>query len=280
MMIWTTLLIELKKLLRRGRSYIGIIAVIIILILIEAGLYADGQGLLDSFINNLKENFYLQGNLLNGYLVTYFALNTLWIHIPILIVIVTGDLVSGESSSGTFRIYLTRPVTRSAVLTGKFLTALVYCILLVVFLAIFSFGLGIMVFGKGDLIVLIKGIVILPSKGLAIRFLLAFLYGMIGMCTVGSLAFLFSCIYDNSMTPILITMAIVIIFTILSNFEIGLFDWLKPFLFTTYLGYWREFFNFSIDKKMIIGSGLVLMVHILFFYLISLWVFKQKEITS
>ena len=112
--------------MNRGRSYIGIIAVIIILLLIEVGLMLDGQALLDTFINNLRESFFLQGNLLNGYLVTYFALNTLWIHIPILIVIVTGDLVSGEAAAGTYRMYLTRPVSRGTVITAKFITGMIY----------------------------------------------------------------------------------------------------------------------------------------------------------
>ena len=97
MMLSRILFIEIWKLLKRGRSYIGILAIIIILVLIEAGLYFDGQSLLDTFVNPLRGNFYLQGNLLNGYLVTFFALNTLWIHIPILIVIVTGDFNSTPS---------------------------------------------------------------------------------------------------------------------------------------------------------------------------------------
>lgn len=279
-MLWKAIKIELFKLLNRGRSYIGIIAVIIILLLIEVGLMLDGQALLDTFINNLRESFYLQGNLLNGYLVTYFALNTLWIHIPILIVIVTGDLVSGESATGTYRMYLTRPVSRKTVISAKFIVGMIYTVALVALLALFSIGLGLVVFGKGDLIVLLKGINIIPADVLPFRFLLAFLYGAIAMCMVASLSFFFSCLSENSISPIIISMAVIIIFTILSNFEIGIFDPIKPFLFTTYMADWRKFFDFKISYNEIAWSAAVLLFHIFILYYLSIRVFERKDITT
>ena len=279
-MLWKAVKVELFKMLHRGRSYIGFLAVIIILLLIEIGLMLDGQALLDTFINNLRDSFYLQGNLLNGYLVTYFALNTLWIHIPILVVIVTGDLVSGESASGTYRLYLTRPVSRRTVISAKFITAIIYTTILVGLLALFSIGLGILVFGKGDLIVLIKGINIIPSDVLPFRFLLAFLFGLIGMCMVSSLSFFFSCLSENSITPIILSMAIIIVFTILSNFDIGIFDHIKPFLFTTYMSDWRKLFDFKIAYNEVFRSTFILLIHIFVLYILSIWVFNKKDITT
>jgi ABC-2 type transport system permease protein len=252
----------------------------IILILIEAGMYSGGHTILDTLTNNLSENFYLQGNLMNGYLVTYFALNTLWIHIPILIVIVTGDLVSGEASAGTFRLILTRPVSRNTLITAKFVTSLLYILVLMIVLFIFSMGLGIILFGKGDLMVFLNGINIIPASELPMRFVWAFLFGLISMWMVGSLSFLLSCIYENSLTPILVSMAIIILFTILSNFDVGLFDKLKPYLFTTYMGEWRSFFNFKINQTAI-GKALgILFGHIVILYLGSLIIFNKKDITT
>lgn len=279
-MFWKATVIEIYKLFRRGRSYIGIISIIIILILIEAWLSSSGQTILDTFTNKLNENFYFQGNLMNGYLVTYLALNTLWIHIPILIVIVTGDLVSGESSAGTFRLILTRAVSRNTLISAKFVTALFYILLLMIILAIFSLGIGIAMFGKGDLMVLNIGISILPEHVLPLRFAGAYFYGLLCMWTVGSLAFLFSCIYENSLTPILVSMAILILFTIISNFDTGIFDSLKPYLFTTYLGEWRSFFSFKINPGSLGKASGILSIHIIIFYLISLFIFNKKEITT
>lgn len=272
--------IEILKLFRRPRSYIGFLAVIVILLLIEAGLFADGKSMLDVILNNLRDNFYLQGNLLNGYLVTYFALNTLWIHIPILIVIVIGDMVSGEAVTGTFRLILARPVSRINIITSKYVASLLYTLILMGLMAMFSLGLGIIIFGKGDLIVLIKGINIIPSEELPWRFTFAFIFGILSMWTVTSLSFLFSCLSENSISPILASMAVIILFTILSNFEISIFDKVKPYLFTTYMAEWRSFFNFQVDTGTLLKSTLVLGGHMAGFYALSVFVFSKKDITS
>jgi ABC-type transport system involved in multi-copper enzyme maturation permease subunit len=75
-------------------------------------------------------------------------------------------------------------------------------------------------------------------------------------------------------------MAIVILFTILSNFEVAYFDPLKPFLFTTYIGKWRSFFEFTPNTSGIYNSGIILILHILALYMLSIIVFSKKDITT
>ena len=114
-----------------------------------AALY-EGQEMLDYLTRNLKQSFLFQGNLVNGYMVSYLVLNFLWVHVPLLIVIVTGDLLAGEANAGTFRILLTRPVSRFSLVTAKYIAAFVYTLVIVIFLAMLSIGLGLLIFGKGE----------------------------------------------------------------------------------------------------------------------------------
>ena len=92
---------EIWRLFRKGRSYIGFGAVSFIIVVIQIALVIDGEPYLNVGLQTLRESFVFNGNLLNGYLSVYLILTGLWVHVPFLIALVTGDLVAGEASAGT-----------------------------------------------------------------------------------------------------------------------------------------------------------------------------------
>lgn len=279
-MMLTLIQIELEKLFRRSRSYISLVAILVIVLVIQGGMIMDGKALIDFVSENLQEVFIMQGNLLNGYLISFLSINGLWIHVPILVVIVTGDLISGEANMGTIRMVLTRPVSRIQLVLAKFITAMIYVFLLVFILAILSLGLGILFFGKGDIIVIFDSINILPEDILMGRFLMAFSFGVLGMWLVTALSFVFSALSENSLSPIILTMAVIILFTIISGFGAGVFEGIKPFLFTTHMSNWQSFFEFELNWGEIMRSTFILIGHILLFLVLSLLIFKRRDITS
>ncbi len=273
-------ILELEKIFKKGRSYIAFGAIIIIILLIQMGLKVEGEFMLDMLMMNLKDTFYFQGNLMNGYLISYVVLNTLWIHVPILIAIVTGDLVSGEAQQGTLRLLLPRPVSRGKLLTAKFFAAIIYSTLMVIVVALFSLAIGIPLFGKGDLLVMFNRLNIFAQDDVMWRFLLAYGFGIIGMWVIAALSLLFSVFSDNSLGPILLTFAVLIVFNILSTFEFGIFDPITPFLFTTYINSWMLFFDYDLEMNKIYLSLTVLLVHVAVLYAASYYAFIKKNITS
>ncbi|MBI9035312.1 MAG: ABC transporter permease subunit [Bacteroidales bacterium] len=273
-------LLELEKVFKKGRSYIAFGAIILIILLIQIGLKVEGGFMLDLLMISLKDNFYYQGNLLNGYLVSYVVLNTLWIHVPLLIAIVTGDLVSGEAQQGTLRLLLTRPVSRGKLVSAKFFGAIIYATLMVVVVAVFSLAIGIPLFGKGDLLVMFNRLNIFAQDDVMWRFLLAYSFGIIGMWVIASLSLLFSVFSKNSLGPILLTFAVLIVFNILSTFEFGIFDSITPFLFTTYINSWMLFFDYDLQLNEIYLSLGVLIMHVVVLYAIAYLAFVRKNITS
>ena len=279
-MISTLIHIELEKLFRRKRSYISIIAVFVLILVIEGGMMLDGEILIDLIYENLQDVFILQGNLLNGYLVSYLSLNGLWVHVPILVVIVTADMISGESSSGTFRLVLSRPVSRHALIFAKFIAAMMYVAILVILLALLSLGLGIFFFGVGDIFVIYDTINILPEHVLPGRFIFAFSFGILGMWLVASLSFVFSALSENSLSPIILTMSIIILFTVITSFDIGIFEKIKPYLFTTHMSNWRYFFDYKLSWTKIITSVAMLIGHVVFFLVLTMLIFNRKDVTS
>jgi len=87
---------------------------------------------------DLQQSFIFVGNLLNTYFVSYLILNSLSVHIPFLITLVAGDLLAGEATAGTYRLILTRPVSRMKIVSSKFIAGIIYTFLLILWLAIVS----------------------------------------------------------------------------------------------------------------------------------------------
>ncbi|MCB2220156.1 MAG: ABC transporter permease [Bacteroidetes bacterium] len=276
----TLINIELFKIFTRMRSYIGLAAILVIILVAQGAMLWEGQTMHEFITKNLSEAFYMQGNLVNGYLVSFLVLNFLWVHVPLLVVIVTGDLFSGEAQGGTFRLLLSRPVSRSQLVTAKFIAGIFYTLVLMIFFAVVSLGLGLWWFGKGDLMVIFNSVSILPESHLLWRFIVAYIYGFFGMTAVAALSMLFSAMANNSLGPILTTMAIIILFTMISSFNLSIFSAIQPFLLTSYLDSWQLVFSFDVDIRQIITDAVILVLHIVIFYLVTLVYFNRKDILT
>ena len=128
--------------------------------------------------------------------------------------------------------------------------------------------------------VILDSITILPEQDILWRFLAAFTYGSIGMLAVASLSLLLSSMANNSLGPILTTMAIIILFTMISTFEFSFFKVLQPFLLTSYLDSWQLFFVFEPETELIIKDGVVLLFHTAIFYAATMYIFKRRDILT
>jgi len=280
-MIATLVRIELLKIFRKWRTYIGFIAIGVLVPLLHLAMYLEGQNSIDYVTRGLRDSFILVGNLLNGYWISYLILNALIIHIPFLITLVAGDLMAGEATAGTYRILVTRPVSRIQIVTSKYIAGLIYTSLLIFWLAFVSLVVGIIVFGSGELIVAgSQAIIIFEKSDILWRFILAYGFAILSMTVVCSLAILFSSLVENAIGPIVSTMAVIIIFIILSNFDVAILKEIKPYLFTTYMLNWREFFNDPLNISDIAKAVLILAGHILIFFSASAYIFKKKDILS
>lgn len=76
-----------------------------------------------------------------------YYLQMLIIHVPLLIALVTGDLMSGEESSGTLRLLVLKPVSRMQIFIAKFIAGSFYTATILIFLPV-AWGLGILFLAK------------------------------------------------------------------------------------------------------------------------------------
>jgi len=277
----TMVRIELYKIFKKWRTYIGFIAIGVLVPIIQIAMLYEGEHSINFVTRDIRESFVFVGNLLNSYFISYIILNALAVHIPFLITLVAADLLAGEATAGTYRLLVPRPVSRMKIVLSKFFAGAIYTNSLILWLAVISLGLGFIIFGVGELIVLKSDTIIIFEKSDVLwRFLLAYGYASLGMMVVCSLAFLFSSLVENAIGPIISTMAVIIVFIIVSAINIDLFQAIKPYLFTSHILKWREFFNDPVDTFKIIESTLILLGHVILFFGLAAYIFRKKDILS
>lgn len=291
--MWTLIQIELFKIFRRPRTYIAFAAITGLIGIIQFGLKLDGDSYVDFMMRDINSSITVEGKILNGYQVCYIVLQILLVHVPLLIALVAADMISGEANMGTLRLMLTKPISRTRFLLAKFMATMAYTLLLLVWLAVMALFLNMLIFGTDDLFLMkSQYIVLLKENDIFWRYVWAFGFAALAMTTVASLGFLFSLFAENSIGPIVATMSVIIFFTILSTLNIPVFNAIKPFLFTTHMIGWKEFFDIKVNDaneaivgsiqnpQRIMNSAMVLVAHIIGFVAASILVFRKKDILS
>jgi ABC-2 type transport system permease protein len=297
-MVFTLLKIELYKIFRKPRTYIGFIAIAVIVGLIQLALKADGPSWLKLMFSGMDDMFAIQdGNVLNGYFVCFLVLNTLLIQVPLLVALVTGDLIAGEANLGTLRLLLTKPISRGNVLLAKFLAGLLYTFILLVWMAILALFMSMLFFGTSDLLVnksytIIQFYVDSEGDDVLWRYFAAFGFAYAALASVAALSFMLSVFAENSIGPIVTTMSIIIVCTIISTMDLPLFTKINPYLFTSYMTSWKGMFNMAVDENgaairgsvysiAALAKALCILVgHIFLFFGVAWYAFKKKDILS
>jgi ABC-2 type transport system permease protein len=296
--MWTLLKIELFKIFKRPRTYIAFGATAAIVILFQVGMKFDGKSYLDLILSNVSDTFEVSDDfkdrLLNGYFICFAILNVLLIQMPLMVALIAGDAIAGEANMGTLRLSLTRPVSRTEYMLVKFMASVIYTVLLLLWLAVIALLGSMLLFGTNTLVVFrSEEIHMMNSFDVLWRYIAAFGYAAVALTTISALAFLLSVFAENSIGPIIATMSIVIVFTILSEFNIPLYDEnVKPYLFTTHMVAWKGFFyvqadadNRTIDGTIqnlpaIMRSLAILLIYITGFVGTAIWVFRRKDILT
>lgn len=293
--MWQLLQIELFKIFRKPRTYISFGAIAAMVIIVQIALKFDGQSYIEFILGSLKETLDIPyATILNGYFVCFIILNLLLIHIPLLIALVAGDEVAGEANMGTLRLLVSKPVSRTELMLAKFFATVIYTALVLAWMAFLSLVLSIFIFGTNDLIVARSNTLeIINRSDIMWRYLAAFGYATVALTTVAALAFMLSVFAENSIGPIVSTISIVIVFTILSEMQIPLYDrTVKPYLFTSHMLGWKGFFYLKADAEgvsipgtvenlpAVMRSMSILLGYIVLFAGSAIVVFKKKDILS
>lgn len=297
--MWNLLQIELFKISKRPRTYIAFVAVAAIVFIFQFAFKADGQSYMDLMLQNVKDSFELEKTkAINGYFMCYIILNTLLIQVPILVALIAADSISGEANMGTLRLLISKPISRTELILVKFAAATIFTIFLLLWMAITALLFSLLIFGADDMLIFrTKGeesqILQITKDDIMWRYLAAFAYATVALTVIAALSLLLSIFAENSIGPIIATVCIVIVCTIISNINVPIIDKsVRPFLFTSYLVGWKGFFYIGTNAQgapikgsvenwqAIQKSLLILVAHIVILVTASVVIFNKKDILS
>tara|TARA_B100001175_G_C19484756_1_gene629107 strand:- start:915 stop:1751 length:837 start_codon:yes stop_codon:yes gene_type:complete len=269
---------ELIKALFKRRTYISFI---LITLLIPAVVYAIDYGAVSletKIYGQMQDSFIFIGSIINGYLSAYLIIAILITHMPFLSTIIPSEIISGEYSKGTFRIYLTRSILRRDVFISKLLVVFLYTTLMMFYFFFYSLFISNLILGDGELIVFHKGILLLSEDDVLWRFFLGFIFSNFVMVTVSSLCLFFSSFSKNSVTPIISTISIVFIGSAISFIPIDIFELIDPYLFTGYIDIFLLAFHDPIPYDIFIDCFSVCFSWSFIFIIMAYYNFTYRDI--
>ena len=293
--MWSLLQFELYKTFKKPRTYIAFGAIAAIVFLIQLALLINGKEYVQFILSNVGDTLIIPyAKITNGYWICFVILNLLLIHVPILVALVSGDIIAGEASAGTLRLLLTKPISRTKIMVVKFLACSIYTLMLLIWMAFLALFVSILLFGTNDLVVAKEYELLQIEKSDVLwRYFAAFGFAAVALIVVAALAFFLSSISDNSIGPIVATVSIIIVLSILSEMRIPIYDnTVKPYLFTTHMLGWKGFFYVSSNADgqtlrgtvsnlpAILRSLGILIAYIVIFTGAGIIIFNRKDILS
>ena len=269
---------ELIKTMLKRRTYISFILITFLIPIIVYAIDYGAVSLQNKIYGQMQDSFLFIGSIVNGYLASYLIIAILITHMPFLSTITPSEIISGEYSKGTFRIYLTRPISRVSVFSSKAIVVFIYTTAMMLYFFFYSVFISYLILGSGELIVFHKGILLLAEDDILWRFGLSFIFSNFVMISISSLCLMFSSISRNSVTPIISTISIVFIGTAISFIPIDIFELIDPYLFTGYIDIFLLAFYDPIPYNIFLNCFIVCIAWTTLFIAIGYYNFSYKDI--
>ena len=271
---------ELIKVLYKRRTYISFILITLLIPVIVYAIEYGAVSLQTKIYGQMEDSFIFIGTIINGYLASYLIIAILITHMPFLSTIIPSEIISGEYSKGTFRIYLTRSVSRSSIFFAKLLVVMLYTSIMMLYFFVYSLAVSYLMLGSGELIVFHRGILLLGEGDIIWRFFYGLFFSNLVMLSISSLCLLFSSFSKNSVTPIISTISIVFIGSAISFIPIDIFELINPYLFTGYIDIFLLAFYDPIPYDTFLSCFIICFLWSISFITIAYFNFIYRDITE
>jgi ABC-2 type transport system permease protein len=268
----TALRLELIKILRQRRTYIGWVG----LLLVPAIVVASGV-LQKPRPQDAGEPPFVAHIAQNGLIVMLTVLIALASFLlPIIAAMGGASSVAGEAERGTLKTWLSRPVSRTGVLLTKWATAVLYAAAGAGLVAVVSLVAGAIAFGLHPLVTL-SGTTISTPHALAL-IVVAYLLVIAGAVCSLTVALFISTLTNSSLTAATIAIAFFTVLTVLNAFTV--FDFMKPYTYSTYRLAFLNLFRWPIFWPPIEQALVNYGVTVGLLLLASLAVFGRKDVLT
>ena len=225
-------------------------SLVFFLVLMLVGFYTYAQtetGGSAEFRYTFENSSYFNGMTFAIY-AFYFAFLLL---LPIFVATEGGAQIAGETASGTLFLLLTRPISRARIFFTKLAIGGLFAGTLTGGFLAGALLIGLVAVGWGDLD-LYPGVLQMaeshqhiPQSTAILRFLIAWPAASLALCVPLALSFLISSWVDRPVNATGTSVALYLVMHVISS--IHFFRDLRPFLFTSYMSYWRGLFREDVD---------------------------------
>ena len=268
---------EIYKILRQSKTYFALAAIFLIEGIILIIAYFQGSNIIDILLDNLRQTFYFEGNLLNGNLLIYLILNTLWFHIPLILMIIISGILTSEYKDGTLQTVMLQPVSKWKFILSKYIVSILFTLIVVFFLALTSFAFSYAIFGKGDLIVYLDTLNFFSSEDAFYRLSWSFASGAVSMVFFSVVSLTLAVIFKEATKTWIIAAFFLILSNLLLKVDFGYY-WINRLFFAKLNDTWQYFFYSEIDWNSIYWNNLLLIIYSLIFIVVGIYIFDKKDI--
>ncbi|WP_372366714.1 ABC transporter permease [Candidatus Uabimicrobium sp. HlEnr_7] len=271
---------EYHKLKRSHRPFYSMLSIILYLFFILFGFYTYAQTQTGGQVNfryTFENRSYFNGLTFALY-AFYFAVMMV---LPIFAATEGGAQVAGETHNRTLYLMLARPLSRSQIFFSKLFVSFSYLFFLVGYLLAFALLTGLVFVGWGTLN-LYPGVLQMShvhqslSQSEALNsFACAWVLASVALSAPLALSFLLSTWIRNPLNAVSTSIALYLILYVMS--EIHFFVKLRPYFFTSYMGFWREAFREEILWGQIFQDGAKILAFTFVFLALAYRRFRLRE---
>jgi ABC-2 type transport system permease protein len=268
--------VELRKQLRRLRTYIGLGICFFLPVIITIALKVGGPPH-ERGGGGAEEGFFRLATK-SGVNMPIAALSVMSMFLlPVVVMLFFGESVAGEANWGTLRYLLVRPVKRGKLLRAKILVASLLAIIGTLLVIGGGLAAGVAAFGWHDVIT--PSLTILAPGAALAKLMIGAGYVVWNFAGAAALAYLLSTMTDFPVGTIAGAMGFVIVSQILDGITAvpaGFRNWLP----THFWNAWHGLFVVPSQLTDMIRGTLHQLPYAVGFLVLALWWFKRKDVLS
>lgn len=268
---------EWYKIVRQSKTYYALGALFVIEGIVLISAYFQGTTIIELLLDNLKQAFYFEGTLVNGNLLVYLLLNTLWFHLPLILMILVSGFVTSEYKDRTLQAMLLHPVAKWKILFSKYVLGFIVTTITVMLLAVSAFVISYMVFGTGDLIVYLDALNFYTHLEAKQRLIGAFFVGWVSMLFFSTASITIAVVFKEATKTWIVCALFLILSNLLLKVDFGL-EWVNTLFFVKLNDTWQYLFYNTIPWEQIMINIGLLIFYIALFISAGLYLFQKKDI--
>ncbi|PAQ16394.1 hypothetical protein CD798_02025 [Bacillaceae bacterium SAOS 7] len=196
-------------------------------------------------------------------------------------IIIAAGIVASEYNWGTIKLLLIRPLSRSKILFSKYVAVILFGLLMISILFLFSSLVGAILFGTGGQTVHLTydgGKVV--EQSLTLYLFKYYLLSSIDIFMIATMAFMISAVFRNSSLAIGISLFLLFMGANVTMLIAMKYDWAKYSLFanTNLMGY--ETGQVMVEGMTLQFSIVVLAVYFVIFHLLAFFIFSKRDVAA